>query len=76
MSADDLTLDLGRDEDYAIFLALVPDWVELADGIDLTAEEGREEFRARLQRAVDEAVHAKAREAEALSLMPLPTEES
>lgn len=75
-ASDDLTLDLSTDEDYAIFLALVPDWPELADGLDLTAEEGQAEFRARLQRAVDAAVHAKAQEAAALNLLPAPTKEN
>lgn len=76
MSADnDLVLDLSRDEDLAVFLALVPDWSELADGLDLTTEDGRAQYRTRLQASVDERVLALAREAAALSTLPPPTKE-
>lgn len=76
MSADnDLVLDLSRDEDLAVFLALVPDWPELADGLDLTTEDGQAQYRTRLQASVDERVLTLAREAAALSTLPPPTKE-
>lgn len=65
-----MTLDLGQSEDLAVFLALVPDWQELAAGLDLTTEQDRQAYRERLQDTLDERVAAKAAEARALNSLP------
>lgn len=69
---DDLVLDLSKDEDMAVVLALVPEWAELSEGLELRTDEGAAEYRKRLQAALDEAVAALAAEARVLNTLPPP----
>jgi hypothetical protein len=48
-----MILDGSKPEDLALIMTLVPDWVELADGLDLTTEDGAQAYQARIQRALD-----------------------
>jgi hypothetical protein len=69
---EDVKLDLSQDEDLAVFVSLVPEWAELAEGIDLHTEAGKAAYRDRLQTAVDEAVRRLGITARALQLLPPP----
>jgi hypothetical protein len=71
-SDEDVKLDLSQDEDLAVFVSLVPEWAELAEGVDLHTEEGKAVYLGRLQRAVDEAVRRLGVTAQALQLLPPP----
>lgn len=54
--SEDLSLDLADDDDLALFLLMVPDWLDFTVGLDLETEQGKAEFRQRLSDTLSDRV--------------------
>lgn len=65
-----VVLDGSKPEDLAVMLALVPEWRELAEGLDMDIEQDRQEYQRRFHRRADERIEELAAEAAVLRLLP------